>query len=579
MNVARPALRNSDAAPATTLEDALATVASEAALHDHNGADPSALVRPLIEANLFTSVLPEPFGFGLATNPSKALNLHDLLRRVGGANLSAGRLFEGHTNAVKLVFDFGTEQQKAEVTAGVGGGDLMGVWNAEAPPGVRLAIAADGHVLRGAKIYASGVGLLHRPLITARDAEGGLHITAPKAVNRAPYDLSGWRMRGMRATATGTIHLDGVRVEDDEIIGSPGDYYRSPGFRGGAWRFATVQFGALETIARLIRLGLKARGREADPHQKARLGQAEIAVQTARLWTRHAAEVVEGSSASPDDADACAGMARLVVERASLDVIRAGRTGAGADGFRRSRADRADHPRPSDLSAPAFSRRGARRCRHVGVRALSGKATLGPDYFDALYAADPDPWKFETSPYEDAKYAATIAALGGRGFDRVLEVGCSIGVLTGRLAALTPSLIATDISSRALETAKARNAALSNVSFAERGLPSDLPAGPFDLIVLSEVLYYLSPQDLAVGVDAVLDRLAPDGEALLVHWLGETGYSPHRPRGGGRVHRAGWASDDHSPAEPDRALSSGSSAPNGLSRVRSWPARAISRGS
>jgi alkylation response protein AidB-like acyl-CoA dehydrogenase len=303
------------------LSDALAALVAEASDYDCTGADAGALVRPLVQAGIFLDVLPEPFGAGLATEASKVDRLHDLLRRIGGANLSAGRLFEGHVNAVKLVFAFGNAFQRAEVRDGVLAGDLMGVWNAEAPPGVRLESEAGGLVLQGSKIYASGVGLLKRPLITARDVDGALHITAPKAANRAPFDLSGWRMRGMRATATGTIHLDGVSVETTEIIGGPGDYYRSPGFRGGAWRFATVQLGALEEIVRLMTQGLKSRGRAADVHQKARLGQAEIAVQTARLWTLHAADVVEGGASSAAEADACAGMARLTVERMALEVI------------------------------------------------------------------------------------------------------------------------------------------------------------------------------------------------------------------------------------------------------------------
>jgi predicted TPR repeat methyltransferase len=160
----------------------------------------------------------------------------------------------------------------------------------------------------------------------------------------------------------------------------------------------------------------------------------------------------------------------------------------------------------------------------MGVRPLSASATLTADYFDALYAKDPDPWRFQTSDYEDAKYTATIAALRGRTFATGLEVGCSIGVLTGRLATIAESLVATDISARALEAARARNQAHPHVSFSNQGLPKSLPDGPFDLIVLSEVLYYLDRDDLLAATDHVIDRMAVGGDVLLVHWLGETAY-------------------------------------------------------
>ena len=68
--------------------------------------------------------------------------------------------------------------------------------------------------------------------------------------------------------------------------------------------------------------------------------------------------------------------------------------------------------------------------------------TLQRAHFEALYAADPDPWDFETSAYEQAKYDATIAALPPGPISTALEVGCSIGVLTERLARPCDRLLA-----------------------------------------------------------------------------------------------------------------------------------------
>jgi len=312
---------------------AVRRLADQAALFDRSDADPAALLAPLIDADLFRQVTPKPAGLGWATDPGKTGELYELLRRIGAANASAGRLFEGHVNGVKLVFTFGNETQRARIGRRIGEGALMGVWNAEAPPGVRLEGPPGARMLRGSKIYASGVGLLDLPLITARDASGEVVMTTPAAARFAPHDLSGWRMRGMRATATGTLHLDGVPVEEDEILGAPGDYYRRPGFRGGAWRFAAVQLGALEDIARLALEGLGRRGRADDPHQKARAGQIEMAVETARLVSRAAADAVETNDGDPARAEAYAGMARLVVERSALEVIALTERGLGLMAF------------------------------------------------------------------------------------------------------------------------------------------------------------------------------------------------------------------------------------------------------
>ena len=76
-------------------------------------------------------------------------------------------------------------------------------------------------------------------------------------------------------------------------------------------------------------------------------------------------------------------------------------------------------------------------------------------YFEELYARDPDPWDFATSEYEAAKYDATIAALAPR-YASALEVGCSIGVLTARLAERCERLLAIDVAEGALAHARER---------------------------------------------------------------------------------------------------------------------------
>jgi cyclopropane fatty-acyl-phospholipid synthase-like methyltransferase len=146
-----------------------------------------------------------------------------------------------------------------------------------------------------------------------------------------------------------------------------------------------------------------------------------------------------------------------------------------------------------------------------------------PGYFDRLYARDPDPWGFETSAYERDKYAATLAALPQPRFATAFEAGCSIGVLTRRLAERCDSLLAADLAEAALDRARARCAGLDHVRFARLALPQDWPEGPFDLILLSEVLYFLPGDGIERAARRTVDTLAPGGTTVLVNWMGPTG--------------------------------------------------------
>lgn len=148
--------------------------------------------------------------------------------------------------------------------------------------------------------------------------------------------------------------------------------------------------------------------------------------------------------------------------------------------------------------------------------------SLPASYFEERYRQDIDPWGFRTSAYEGEKYDRTLSALTRAHYDRILEVGCSIGVLTVRLAQRGGELLAVDASRTALEAA--RKDAPPNVAFEECVLPTEFPDGAFDLIVLSEVLYYFSRADLHSVAENCCRVLAPDGEIVLCHWLGETDY-------------------------------------------------------
>ena len=149
---------------------------------------------------------------------------------------------------------------------------------------------------------------------------------------------------------------------------------------------------------------------------------------------------------------------------------------------------------------------------------------LDREYFENLYARSPDPWGFETSPYERKKYELTLAVLksGQRTYHNALEVGCSIGAFTAMLAPLCTHLLAVDVSERAVAAARERLAGAPQVRVERRRLPEETPEGPFDLVVASEVLYYWPEEVMLAALRRFEEVLAPGGVLLAVHWRKET---------------------------------------------------------
>jgi SAM-dependent methyltransferase len=146
-----------------------------------------------------------------------------------------------------------------------------------------------------------------------------------------------------------------------------------------------------------------------------------------------------------------------------------------------------------------------------------------PDHvFENIYATSPDPYGYTSRDYERQKYSATLAALSRDRYMKAFEIGCSIGVLTGLLGERCDSLLSVDIVERALQEARQRCSAVRNVTFARMRVPDDWPNESFDLIVISEVLHYLTVSEVNRLVQRLRSSLRPSGEIILVHnrWTG-----------------------------------------------------------
>lgn len=295
-----------------------------AATRDADTIVPSTEISALAEQGLLHAPLPEDLGGqSLGMSALSALALRDVLRIIGGASLSLGRLYEGHINSIKLITRYGTHAQLETMAREAAAGRLSAVWNAQRGDGLRF----DGKVLTGGKIYCSGIGLVHRPVLTAA-GPAGLVMLMPD-VTGATNDLAAWTPLGMRASLSGAGDFTGIAVAADDCIGEPGDYYRAPLFAAGAWRVLAVQLGALERLMALYRAEMQHRGRREDPVQRARFGEATARLETARLWVARAATGAESPDLDPADAAALVNLSRCAFEQAALSIIQSVERGIG----------------------------------------------------------------------------------------------------------------------------------------------------------------------------------------------------------------------------------------------------------
>lgn len=153
--------------------------------------------------------------------------------------------------------------------------------------------------------------------------------------------------------------------------------------------------------------------------------------------------------------------------------------------------------------------------------------------FEERYRADPDPWRYATSAYERDKYAATLGACGPGPFRHALELGSSIGVFSAALAILCQRLTTIDGAPTAVEIARQRLSGAPRVQVLSGMIPGAIPDGPFDLVVASEILYYLTADELAVTIDRLCEQMAPAARLISVHWRPD---GPERPQTSDAVH-------------------------------------------
>lgn len=318
----------------TRAADLVPVIQSLAARYDRERTFPEESFRAIRAANLLTV----PFE---TDDPDAWLKLLHTLKHVGRGDLSVGRIYEGHINAIQLIQMFGSSEQVDTARREAGEGQMLfAVWNTEAGDGVQLEPLPGGGVrMHGSKTFASGAGNIQRPIVTGRLPDGGWQMCVVPAdqVNLA-IDPSWWQPPGMHGSTSFKVDFTGVEIGPERLIGAPDDYHRQPWFSGGAVRFAAVQLGGAEALLDETRAFLQSLNRTSDALQRARAGDAAILVESGNLWLDGAARSVAIWPSWHRDEDAevtinYANMTRLAVEKICTGVMELTAQSVGARGM------------------------------------------------------------------------------------------------------------------------------------------------------------------------------------------------------------------------------------------------------
>lgn len=288
-----------------TYDDALFELLSESADHVEEYGLIADLQR-LNEIGALIACLPKKFGgnnWALPKFEKETKETFSFLRKLGKANLSLSRLFEGHLHAVRLVELYANNNLKKTVFSHVKKGSLLGVWGARQNQPLKFSRLPNGNIrLHGAKRLVTGLGLVEFAIVRCQEQENGAEqLALVKVSDSDRQNIEYWDASGMRPTLSGSFDFSGLEIKESDFLGNPGDFHSEPHYIGGVWRHSVTHLGGAEAIIDTWRNMLEKKGGLDDPFQLTRLAKARSETLAASAMLYKTACLVDDASRNPTE--------------------------------------------------------------------------------------------------------------------------------------------------------------------------------------------------------------------------------------------------------------------------------------
>jgi alkylation response protein AidB-like acyl-CoA dehydrogenase len=292
---------------------------------------PADAMQLLYEESLLQINLPKRF-----REKAERIPVYETLCKIGKCNLSVGRIYEGHLNAINLIKDHGSESQKEYFFQQAKIGKLFSVWNTEMSSEALTAQSSPGKLkMNGAKTFCSGGLQIDHAIITAEvDGDKQMLILPLKEYPKLIEDWSLWNPMGMKNSVSCRIDFLGLEVSSDLKLGKLNAYQQQPWFSGGAMRFAAVQLGGAEALMHSAIDHLNAQNKSNDPYQQQRMGTMAILVESGKFWLQKAQEIDDNQkNYTSAEIVNFADMMRSAILNISEEILQLTERSIGVQGF------------------------------------------------------------------------------------------------------------------------------------------------------------------------------------------------------------------------------------------------------